>query len=246
MTLVPANTAAETDALFPAHLIDPMIDLAERLSGTDFVPKAFRNNPPAVLAVILTGREVGIGPMQALASIDSIEGKPTKSPELMRALVQRAGHRFTVVELSNSKVTVEGQRRGEAEVLAMTWTLEDARRAGLANKQTWQRYPRAMLLARVTGELCRAVFADVIGGYSLTPEEAADIDATPLPIGAPSADEAPGPSTPPQAGGRRPRRPSTPTPPAPDLPGDEPADAEVIDETPAEADDLERPFTEEG
>jgi hypothetical protein len=44
----------------------------------------------------------------------------------------------------------------------------------------WSKYPRAMLSARATAELCRLHFADVIGGLSYTPEEIADFDDPPV------------------------------------------------------------------
>jgi len=145
--------------------------LAQRLSGTEFVPSSLRDRPNAVLAAILTGREIGIGPMQALQSINVIQGKPTLAPELMRALVYRAGHRMDVLEHTDQACTVKGVRSDSGAEASVRWTMDDAQRAHLAGKGAWVTYPRAMLLARATSELCRLVFADVIAGVSYTPEE---------------------------------------------------------------------------
>ena len=40
--------------------------VAREIAGTQFVPESYRGKPDAVVAAILTGREMGIGPMQAL------------------------------------------------------------------------------------------------------------------------------------------------------------------------------------
>lgn len=148
---------------------------AQRVAGTPFVPSAFRGKPEAVFAAILFGEELGIGPMQALSSIHVIEGKPGMSPELMRALVARAGHRIDVKEASGTKVVLWGKRCDNDSEATVTWTMEDAKLAGLAGRGAWKTYPRAMLLARATSELCRMVFADVVAGLSYTPEENASV-----------------------------------------------------------------------
>jgi hypothetical protein len=152
----------------------PAADLAERIYRTEFVKGALRGRPEAVLACILAGHEVGVGPLQALAKIDVIDGKPTMSAELMRGLVLRAGHDIWVEENTTTRVTVCGRRAGREFVSKVTWTMDDAKRAGLSGKQNWQKYPRAMLLARATSELCRLMFADVLGGISYSVEELED------------------------------------------------------------------------
>ena len=77
---------------------------AQKIANTPFVPSAFRGKPEAVFAAILYGAELGIGPMQSLNCIHVIEGKPSMAPELMRALVAKAGHRIDVKLSSNDRV----------------------------------------------------------------------------------------------------------------------------------------------
>jgi hypothetical protein len=149
--------------------------LSQRISNTPFVPTALRGKNEAVLACVLYGAELGLGPMQSLNSIHVIEGRTAMSPELMRAMVARHGHRIDVIENSATACEVKGIRADTGSVATVRWTMEDAKLAGLAGKNNWKTYPRAMLLARATSELCRIVFPDVIAGLSYTPEEVSSI-----------------------------------------------------------------------
>jgi hypothetical protein len=149
--------------------------LSQRISNTPFVPTALRGKNEAVLACVLYGAELGLGPMQSLNSIHVIEGRTAMSPELMRAMVARHGHRIDVIENSATSCEVKGIRSDTGSMATVRWTMEDAKLAGLAGKNNWKTYPRAMLLARATSELCRIVFPDVIAGLSYTPEEVSSI-----------------------------------------------------------------------
>ena len=151
--------------------IAPAAELARQIAGTEFVPRSMRNSVPQITACILYGAEIGIGPMQALAKIDIIEGKAAPAAELGRALALGAGHAIEVVEQTNTKCTVRGRRQGSDTWQTFTWTMDDAKRAGLDGKQTWRRYPRRMLLARASADLCKAVFPDCLGGIGVFAEE---------------------------------------------------------------------------
>lgn len=185
----------EPSSFFPAAAeMTAALALAERLAMTTFVPSSFRGKPHEVLAAMLTGRELGIGPMQALQTINVIDGRPTASPELMRALIRRAGHELRV-EASSTACSVWGKRADTGEEAVATFTLEDAARAGLCqirdgrayarsgrgNPLPWETYTEDLLVARATSRLARRLFADVISGVSYTPEELrgipADVDA---------------------------------------------------------------------
>jgi hypothetical protein len=134
-----------------------------------------RGDPASVMACILAGEELGLKPMQSLRMVHVVDGRPSASAELMRALVNRAGHRLSVVEAKQDRVTLHGQRRDTGAQATVTWTIADAQRAKLTGNPSWAKYPRSMLLARATSELCRQIFADVVGGL-YTPEETASIE----------------------------------------------------------------------
>ena len=168
-------------ALVPASsfdLVPQAASLADQIARTDFAPAGLRGKPEAVMAAMLTGHEIGIGPMQALSEISVINGRPCMSAKLMRALVHRAGHDLWFEVKSNTKVTICARRADwpEDRVAKVTWTMDDAKAAGLSGGQNYRKYPRAMLAARATGEICRDNFADVLGGIGYTPEELSDGD----------------------------------------------------------------------
>lgn len=169
-----AAIGSETELSRWVGLLAPSRQLAEVLADTDFVPRAMRGKPDQVCAAIMYGDELGLGPMQALAGIDVVEGKPRPSAELCRALILRAGHTITVHDMTGQRCRVSGLRAGrpESERVVIEWTHDMARAAGLTSKSNWRSYPRAMLAARATSDLARLLFPDVVKGLGYIAETA--------------------------------------------------------------------------
>ena len=186
--------------------------LADYIAETEFVPKALRNKPAAIAACILTGRELGIGPMASLKSIHMVQGVPSLSAEYKRARALAAGHQIVIDESNSTRCVVRGRRAGSETWLTITWTMDHARRAKLAAKDVWLQYPQRMLQARATSELCDLLFPDATLGLPTTEEledgGMATAAAIAIEAAAEDATEAPKPAT-----GRTARR-ATAKPPA--------------------------------
>lgn len=170
------STALEPSAATGAatQLYNTLWKLARLTTDTEMVPRPLRGRPDAALAVMVYGHELGLEPMTSLRGIFIIEGTPTCSAKMMRALIYRAGHELSFKEQTRDRCILWGRRadgHGEATV---EWTMDDARTAGLVGKDVWKRYPRQMLKARATSEIARDIFPDVEIGY--TPEELSRVD----------------------------------------------------------------------
>lgn len=155
--------------------IDYTWNLASKLCKTEFVPANLRNKPEAVLAVFLTGRELGIGPMQSLRDIYPVNGRPALMASLMVARVRGLGHRFKTLESNDTLAYVQIHRKGEDEPEPpVKFALADAQRAGLTDKAVWRQYPKAMLWNRAAAAACRRDCPEALGGAVYTPEEIED------------------------------------------------------------------------
>lgn len=148
---------------------------AHALAASSIVPRAFKGTPADIVAVACLGREVGLSPMASMQSIHVIEGKPSMSAQLMGALVRARGHSLEIVKLDDDGCTMRGVRADTGNAMEFTFTRQDAQAAGLAGKQVWKAYFKAMAAARCTSQIARVLFADVLAGISYTPEEAASI-----------------------------------------------------------------------
>lgn len=183
----PGRELARTDTDSWIQVLPSVGHLAERIAGTEFVPKSMRNSAPAVAAAILYGREVGLPPMTSLTQTHVIEGKPSMSAEAMRAMILAGGHELIFDEVTGASCTMRARRAGSEHWTTLSWTIDMARAAGLLGKSNWKSYPRAMLIARCTGDLARMVFPDVIHGFRSV-EEMTDLG--------PDADDQGGPGEP--------------------------------------------------
>ena len=173
------------------------VKLAKTIQNTEMVPTPLRGRYDAIAAIFFKGFEMGMGPMQALASFDVIQGQVALKPEAMRALIMHEGHLFIVrdgVEPEGRYAEVECRRTDwpenqPNETYRYGW--DDATLAKLTGKDNWVKMPRAMLDARATGGAARRHFPDVIQGMSYTVGEVMDFTGgtpTEAPEAPPAAD----------------------------------------------------------
>lgn len=187
-TLATVDARTDRAAFEPANLSEAL-HVSQVLVASRLLPRSI-STPEAAFAVIATGRELGLSAMQALRAIHIVEGKPTLSADLMVGLVKRseACAFFRLVESTGAVATYETHRRGEPSPTRLSFTLDEAKAAGVASKDNWRRYPAAMLRARCAAALARAVYPDlVLGVYD--PDELnaplPPVDVTPAPVVAP-------------------------------------------------------------
>ena len=160
-------------------VLEQVGDLAGKLAVTEFVPKAMQRRPASVAAAILTGREMGLGPMAALRGIDVIEGKPRVTAEMLAARILAAGHRIEWGETTDTRATVRivrGDGLSEAEA---TWTKADAERAALWGKGAWGKYPRHMLRHRALTEAAGMACPDVALGLEVAQDTTEPVSPSP-------------------------------------------------------------------
>lgn len=167
------NDSTQGAALVPIADIERMA-LAVAKSGLFGI-----KTPDQAAALMLVAQAEGRHPGIVARDYHIIQGRPTLKADAILARFQEAGGTVEWSEYTDTRVegTFSHPSGGK---LTLAWSIEDAKRAGLANSATWKQYPRAMLRARVISEGIRTVFPGVLAGV-YTPEEVADFGAKPPP-----------------------------------------------------------------
>ena len=182
----PAPATDATQALSPSNLPLDLENLS--LNQINFIGQTMARSGmfPDVtdgakaLVKILAGKEIGVTPFQAMTNIHIIQGKATMGANLMAAKVKGSGkYDYRVSELSSEKCSILFKQRdsladgGWADLGKFTYSLEDAKRAGLVKSgSSWEKYPQNMLFARAISSGVRIYCPDVFNGNLVyVPEE---------------------------------------------------------------------------
>jgi len=204
MSTVPSTNGATPAPTDPAALagrdLDP-ITIGKIMAMSGLFPDITRASQAVVK--ILAGRELGIGPFAAMSDIHLIDGAPVVGARILAALVRQSGvYDYRVVEWTNARVAIDFYRHGEKLEPTVTFTDEDAERAGL-NRPTRSgkpsnhtKFPRNMKFARAMSNGVGLHCPDLTAGTPVyTPDELGleDPDAhrapEPAPLAEPGAGE---------------------------------------------------------
>lgn len=127
-------------------------------------------------AIMLKGYELGLSLTASFEFIHVVQGKPTLSPRGTLALIMQSPDFGEMkVEDSPNECKVFMKRKNGFEY-QLTFTLDDAKKAGLIKPDSgWSKYPANMLRWRAVGFCADVVFPDVIGGMKRADEMGANI-----------------------------------------------------------------------
>lgn len=170
----PMMAGGRVQAIVP-NSMEEAYRLAVAICKAQMAPKGL-DTPEKAMIAIMHGLEVGLTPMQALQRIAVVNGRPVIWGDGAMALVRGSG----LCEYVKESISGEGEkrvascaakRRGEAEEVVRTFSVADAKKAGLWGKQgPWTQYSDRMLQMRARAFALRDLFADVLGGLYLREE----------------------------------------------------------------------------
>ena len=125
---------------------------------------------------ILAGAELGISPLQSLTDIYIVNGKIALQAKLMASLIKKSKkYDYHIDKLDETECSISFfQINGKIEKIGeSSFTIKDAAKAGIINKEVWKSYPRNMLFSRAISNGARLYCADVLTAYTV--EEIEDI-----------------------------------------------------------------------
>ena len=139
----------------------------------------FKNPEQATVGLLLAlGEGIPLGRM--IHEYHVINGRLSLRSECMLARFQRSGGRIEYLTYTPEEVKVTASHPAGGS-LTVSWTIDRARRSGVARGDIWDKHPAAMLKARAVAEAVRAVYPACLSGL-MAEEEAQEIGAERLPL----------------------------------------------------------------
>lgn len=161
-------------------------EYAKLIAQSDFAPKDYKNKPGNVVVAIQMGAQLGLAPLQALQSIAVVNGRPSLWGAGLLAVCQTHPDFEDIAEVfegdgDKRKAVCTVKRRGRSPVVR-SFSVHDAKTAGLWGVNTWAKYPDRMMQHRARGLALQDTFADAIMGLSVVREHPEELAAPQTPL----------------------------------------------------------------
>lgn len=159
-----SSTAAA--ALDNVRVLEATLDVMARLVAGGCLPKGMTGGEGMLCAAI--GQRFGWNALESCQRFHVVKGSLVMKADTMVAVAKAHPdcEYIAVIETSTTVATYETKRRGTPTPERVTFTIEDARAAGLlgGNSKTWKQFPAQMLRARASSGLVRMVYPDALAG----------------------------------------------------------------------------------
>ena len=165
----------ELQTFYAPKSIDDAVRIASAMSSSKKFPDI--KNPEMAFAKMMAGAELGFGPFASISGVDIIQGRPALSARLIASAVKASDkYDFIVQDHSDKLCKIEFfeyslDRSNKESIGTSEFTIEDAKKAGLTNRDNWKKYPRNMLYARAISNGVRWHCPDIFHGGAYTHEE---------------------------------------------------------------------------
>jgi hypothetical protein len=146
-------------------------ELSSVFAKSSLVPDALRGKEADILFIVMTGAEMGLGPLTSLRAFEIIKGRVGMKPEAMIAHVRShpSVEYVNCVENTAKLATWASKLKGGVE-MKTSFSWEDAVAAGLSTSEMYKKWPARMLQWRCASAHCKKAHSDVILGLYSTEE----------------------------------------------------------------------------
>lgn len=158
---------------------------ADVMAASSLVRADLRGKPEDVRAIAVTLHQYGLPVgIQNINACYVVKGRVEFMTHLWVGLALRYGGHRVWLDPSNSATTATAwiQRAGDGDAYSATFTIEDAKRAGLDQSETYKKYPQDMLGWRALSRVIRRYAPEVMAGIAdAGPETVARARPRPVP-----------------------------------------------------------------
>jgi hypothetical protein len=149
---------------------DEMARAAQAMAQSGYFQDA--KDASKAMVKVLAGQEMGLGPFASMTGIHIIKGKPVVGANLIATLVKNdPRYDYKVTHCGNDYATLDWYEVGK-KIGVSSFTMDEAKNAGLAKKDNWRNYASDMLFARALTRGARRYAPGIFGGAPVyVPEE---------------------------------------------------------------------------
>jgi hypothetical protein len=113
---------------------------------------------------IIAGKEFGLSPIESMNGLYIVKGRVVPMSNVISSLIKRSKEYDYQVKTLTDEACILVFTRNAEPIGESSFSMKDAAKALLANKETWKSYPRNMMFNRALANGCRWYCPHIFSG----------------------------------------------------------------------------------